>query len=58
MRPQDIVLPSQAADIFGVPAATVRKWIQRKGIQPLGKLGRYNAYDLQALAEVERDMRA
>ncbi|ETK36147.1 hypothetical protein [Microbispora sp. ATCC PTA-5024] len=58
MRPQDVVIPSQAAELFGVSPELMRKWIQRKGVRPLGKLGRYNAYDLQDLAEVERDMRA
>lgn len=57
MRPQDIVTPTQAAHLFGVPPSTVRSWIHRRRIQPLGRIGRYNVYDLQTLAEVERDMR-
>lgn len=58
VRPHDVVIPSQAAELFGISPELMRKWIQRRGVQPLGKLGRYNAYNLQELAEVERDMRA
>src|SRR5690606_36352447 len=57
MRPQDIVTPTQAAHLFGVPPSTVRSWIHRRRTQPLGRIGRYNVNDLQTLAEVERDMR-
>ena len=57
MRPEDVVTPSAAAKVFGVPACTVRKWIQRKGVKPLGKIGRYNVYDYAELAAIERDMR-
>lgn len=58
MRPGDVVTPSQAAADLGVPATTLRSWIHRKGIQPIGTIGRYNRYDYQQLAELERDMRA
>lgn len=57
MRPEDIVTPTQAARLFGVPAPTVRSWIHRAGLKPLGKIGPYNVYDPQALAALERDMR-
>jgi hypothetical protein len=57
-QPHDVVTPSQAAEIFGVPASTVRTWIARRGVKPLGKIGRYNRYDFRELAEIERDMRA
>ena len=57
-EPHDVVTPSQAAEIFGVPAGTVRSWISRRGLKPLGRIGRYNRYDYRELAEIERDMRA
>ncbi|GIH70324.1 MerR family transcriptional regulator [Sphaerimonospora thailandensis] len=58
MQPHDVVTPSKAAAIFGIPAGTLRSWIHRKGIQPLGKIGPYNAYNYQELADLEREMRA
>lgn len=57
-QPHHVVTPSQAAEMFGVPAATVRSWIRRRKLQPLGAIGRYNRYDYRELAEIERDMRA
>ena len=57
-EPRDVVTPSQAAGIFGVPASTVRTWIARRKVKPLGRIGRYNRYDYRELAEIERDMRA
>jgi hypothetical protein len=57
-QPHDVVTPSQAAEIFGVPAGTVRSWISRRKLRPLGRIGRYNRYDYRELAEIERDMRA
>ena len=57
-QPHDVVTPTQAADLFGVPASTVRSWIRRRGLQPLGRIGRYNRYDYRELAAIERDMRA
>ncbi|MCW2768187.1 MAG: hypothetical protein JWO11_4146 [Nocardioides sp.] len=57
MQARDVVTPSEAAAVFGIPAATVRSWIRRKNIRPLGKIGPYNRYDYQELAELERDMR-
>lgn len=58
LRPQDVVIPSRAAELFDVSPELMRQWIRRRGVKPIGKLGRYNAYDLQDLAEVERHMRA
>lgn len=57
-QPRDVVTPTQAAEIFGVPASTVRSWIRRRQLKPLGAIGRYNRYDYRELAEIERDMRA
>jgi hypothetical protein len=57
-EPHDVVTPTQAAEIFGVPASTVRSWIRRRSVQPLGRIGRYNRYDYRELAAIERDMRA
>lgn len=57
-QPHDVVTPGEAAAIFGVPAGTVRSWISRRGLKPLGRIGRYNRYDYRELAEIERDMRA
>lgn len=56
MRPADVVTPSQAAKHFGVKAPTLRQWIHRKGVRPLGKIGRYNVYDFAELAAIEREM--
>lgn len=56
-EPYDVVTPTEAARIFGVPAATVRSWIHRKQLQPLGRIGRYNRYDYRDLAEIEAEMR-
>lgn len=57
MHPHDVVTPTEAAAILGVPPGTLRSWIHRRGIQPLGKIGRYNRYNYQDLAELEHDMR-
>ncbi|MEV0994637.1 helix-turn-helix domain-containing protein [Nonomuraea sp. NPDC050202] len=57
-QPHDVVTPTQAAELFGVPASTVRSWIRRHQLEPLGRIGRYNRYDYRELAAIERDMRA
>lgn len=57
-QPHDVVTPTQAAEMFGVPPSTVRSWIRRRKLEPLGRIGRYNRYDYRQLAEIERDMRA
>jgi len=54
IEPEDIVTPSQAAKLLGdIPASTVRTWIQRYGIEPLGKIGRWNVYDYREFAAIE-----
>ncbi len=53
----DVVTPSQAARRFDCPAGTVRSWISRKGIKPIGAIGRYNVYDYRELAQIEALMR-
>lgn len=55
--PSEVVTPSQAAERFGVPAGTVRSWISRSNVKPLGKIGRYNVYDHRDLARLECQMR-
>lgn len=59
LQPCDIVTPAQAARMLGVTPSTLRTWISRNKdrVQPLGKLGRWLAYDYVQLAEIERDMR-
>lgn len=57
IEPEDIVTPSQAGHILGVPASTIRTWIERYGLEPLGKLGRWNAYDFREIAAVEAALR-
>ncbi|MGI5161408.1 hypothetical protein [Microbispora sp. CA-102843] len=58
VQPQDLVTPSQFGAVCGVPAGTVRSWISRKRIQPVGRIGPYNVYDFLELADLEREMRA
>lgn len=55
--PSEVVTPTQAAARFGVPPGTVRSWISRRKIKPLGQIGRYNVYDYRDLAKVECEMR-
>lgn len=57
IAPEEVVTPTQAAERLGVPAGTVRSWISRRGIEPLGAIGRYNVYDYRAIARVEAEMR-
>lgn len=57
IQPRDVVTPSQAARIFGIPASTMRSWIRRKKIKTLGQIGRYNTYDYRELADLEASMR-
>lgn len=54
--PSEVVTPSQAAARFGIPAGTVRSWISRRKIEPLGTIGRYNVYDYRVLARIEYEM--
>jgi DNA-binding transcriptional MerR regulator len=53
IEPEDIVTPSQAARLLGVPASTVRTWIERYGVESLGKIGRWNVYDFREIAAIE-----
>lgn len=57
LEADDLVTPSQAARLLGVPPATVRSWIRRYGIEPLGPLGRWPAYDFNDIAAVQARMR-
>ncbi len=63
LEPDDLVTPTQAARILGVPASTVRTWIERspsiigRKIKPLGNLGRWPAYDFNDIAAVDARLR-
>ena len=63
LEPDDLVTPAQAGRILGVPASTVRTWIERsvaiigRKIEPLGTLGRWPAYDYNEIAAVDAAMR-
>jgi hypothetical protein len=57
LHPDDLVTPTRAARILGVPPSTVRTWIDRNGIEPLGQLGRWPAYDYNEIAKVAARMR-
>ena len=57
LEPDDLVTPAQAARILGVALPTVRSWIHRNGIEPLGTLGRWPAYDFNEIAAVDAALR-
>jgi hypothetical protein len=57
LEPDDLVTPASAALILGVPASTVRTWIDRYGIEPLGVLSRWPAYDYNDIAAVDARLR-
>ena len=57
MEPDDLVTPARAAGLLGVPAGTVRQWILRNGIEPLGVIGRWPAYDYNEIAAVDARLR-
>lgn len=63
LEPDDLVTPAQAGRILGVPASTVRTWIDRsesiigRKVEPLGPLGRWPAYDYNDLAALDAAMR-
>ena len=63
LEPDDLVTPTQFGNAIGVPASTVRTWIERSAsiigrkIEPLGTLGRWPAYDYNDLAAVDAAMR-
>lgn len=52
LHPDDLVTPSQAARLLRVNPSTVRTWIDRYEIERLGWLGRWPAYDFNAIAAV------
>jgi DNA-binding transcriptional MerR regulator len=56
LEADDIVTPSQAAALLGVPASTVRTWIARYRLQSLGRVGRWNVYDFRDIAQVEASL--
>lgn len=56
LEADDLVTPAGAARILRVPAATVRSWIHRNGIEPLGMLGRWPAYDFNQIAVIKARM--
>jgi Homeodomain-like domain-containing protein len=58
IEPDDIMTPSAIARILGVPASTVRTWIGRYGVEPLGKIGRWPAYDFREIATIDASRRA
>jgi hypothetical protein len=58
LHADDLVTPAGAARILGVPASTVRTWIGRNDLEPLGFLGRWPAYDFNEIAVIAARMRA
>jgi uncharacterized protein YjcR len=57
LEPGDLVTPTQAARMLAVNPVTVRSWIHRYGLEPLGNLGRWPAYDFNEIATVEAALR-
>jgi hypothetical protein len=57
LEPDDLVTPAKAASLLDVPVGTVYSWIHRYGIEPVGQLGRWNAYDYNAIAAVDARLR-
>jgi hypothetical protein len=53
LEPDDIVTPGQAAELLDLDPNLVRVWIHRHGIEPLGKLGRWQVYDFNDIAAIE-----
>lgn len=64
LEPDDLVTPTKAAQLLGIPPATMRSLIHRsedilgRKVEPLGNLGRWPAYDYNDLAELEAVMRS
>jgi hypothetical protein len=52
LHPDDLVTPGKAAQILGVPGGTLRSWIHRNQVEPLGKIGRWHVYDFNELAVI------
>jgi hypothetical protein len=63
LDPDDIVTPDEGAALLGIPASTLRTWIQRspgilgRQVQPLATIGRIRAYDWLDLAALDAEMR-
>ena len=57
LEPDDLVTPARAAALLGVDPNLVRVWIHRHGIEPLGVIGRWPAYDYNEIAAVDAAMR-
>jgi hypothetical protein len=57
LEPDDLVTPAAAGRLLGIPASTVRTWIERYEIERLGFLGRWPAYDFNAIAAVQAKRR-
>ena len=57
LEPDDLVTPARAAQLLGVKPGTVRQWILRHGIEPLGALGRWQVYDFNEIAAVDAALR-
>ncbi len=57
LEPDDLVTPARAGSLLGVPPSTVRTWISRYGLEPLGCLGRWPAYDYRDIAAVDARLR-
>jgi len=56
LEADDLVTPAQAGRILGVPASTVRTWIDRYDIDSLGFIGRWPVYDYNEIAAVKARM--
>lgn len=52
-----VVTPAEAAARLGKPASTVRVWIMRYQIEPVGVIKGRNVYDYRELAQIEAKMR-
>jgi hypothetical protein len=57
LEPDDLMTPVQISRTLDVPASTVRTWIDRYGIEPLGTLGRWPAYDYDEIAAIDAALR-
>lgn len=57
LEADDLVTPTQAGRLLGIPGGTVRQWILRYHLEPLGTLGRWPAYDYNDIAAVDARLR-
>jgi hypothetical protein len=53
IEPGDLVTPAQAGALLGIPASTVRTWIQRYQVERIGMVGRWPVYDYREIAVIE-----